>query len=125
MLSLTLSHIELAEPAHAFAVISCGPHWGLTPVVPDTDEPWFNWQVCMQSTDHATMIAEKQNTVKMLLNCEPCRELPVNVQRTCAGAPADPRCVHAVPAGHLQEVCMTINLLVWYFCNCMTRVIGP
>jgi hypothetical protein len=46
-LSFTLSRIELAEPAHSFAVISCGPHWGMTPVVANSDEPWFNWQVCI------------------------------------------------------------------------------
>ena len=44
-LSLTLRHIELAESTHSFAVITCGPHWGLTPVVPDCDDPCFNWQV--------------------------------------------------------------------------------
>lgn len=55
MLSLTLSHIELAEPAHAFAVISCGPHWGLTPVVPETHEPWFNWQVHLPIHDVYTL----------------------------------------------------------------------
>lgn len=46
-LSLTLSHIELAESVHAFGVITCGPHWGLTPIVADSDQPWFNWQVHM------------------------------------------------------------------------------
>ena len=51
-LSFTLSHIELADPAHSFAVITCGPHWGLTPVVAHTDKPWFNWQVC-HLTSHA------------------------------------------------------------------------
>ena len=59
-LSFTLSHIELADPAHSFAVITCGPHWGLTPVVAQTDKPWFNWQVC-----HLTPYAR----IAMLISC--------------------------------------------------------
>jgi hypothetical protein len=54
-LSFTLSHIELADPAHSFAVITCGPHWGLTPVVAQSDKPWFNWQVRLPFHDVYTL----------------------------------------------------------------------
>lgn len=46
---MTLSHIELAEAAHTFTVLTCGPHWGLTAIVPDSDRPCFNWQASMAS----------------------------------------------------------------------------
>ena len=42
---MTLSHVELAESANSFCVLSCGPNWGLSPIVADSDRPEFNWQV--------------------------------------------------------------------------------
>jgi len=52
---MTLSHVDLAETAHSFAVITCGPHWGLTSIVPDSDRPCFNWQVQIPVHDPFTL----------------------------------------------------------------------